>query len=150
MTKLMIKNKRQLIYRIDQFLSFLNNVIIFVTLTLAFLWIVLGKSDLEAWIALLGIISIILSKSTTVFERFGYEKDFLGQGVISKGSCWIDEDEEEFRIKLANNADRFKTKIDYIPTDKVMAYFLEDHLVFKRREREPAYRLWVDYLLIKK
>lgn len=146
----MINNKRLLFYRIDQIVTYLNNAIILVTFFLAFLWIVLDKSDLEAWIALFGIISIILSKAPIIFEKLGYDKYPLGKGVISKGGCWIDEGQDEFRIKLTQQIDRLKTKIDYIPTERVMAHFLDDHLVFKRREGESGYRLRVDYELIKK
>ena len=144
----MIKIKQLLIYRTNQIIPYLNNAIIFVAFALAFLWIVLDKSDLEAWIALLGITSIILSKIPIILKKFGYDKYPLGKGVIAKGGCWIDEGKEEYRIKLPKRPDRLKTKIDYIPTDRVMAHFRDDHLVFKRREGESGYRLRVDYELI--
>ncbi len=146
----MLKIKRSLFYRIDQAITYLNNAIIFVIFGLAFFWIVLDKSDLEAWIALLGITSIILSKIPIIFKKFGYDTYPLGKGVISKGGCWIDEGKKEFKIKLTQKVDRLKTKIDYIPTERVMAHFLDDHLVFKRREGDSGFRLRVDYELIKK
>ena len=146
----MIFNKRRkYFYWVSKFAAYINNCIILVTFVLAFFWIYKDKPDLEAWIALFGIVSIVLSKIPTIFKKLGYEEYPFGKGVISKGGCWIDEGQEEFRINLQFEFDRLKTKIDYIPTERVMAHFNDGHLVFKRREGLPKDRLRVDYELIK-
>lgn len=142
--------KRKYFYWVGKVAAYLNNGIILVTFVLAFFWIVKDKPDLEAWIALFGIVSIVLSKIPTIFKKLGYEEYPFGKGVISKGGCWIDEGQKEYRIKLKFEFDRLKTKIDYIPTERVMAHFIDGHLVFKRREGLPIERLRVDYELIKK
>lgn len=141
---------RRTFYLIDRYTKWVNNLIIVIAITLAFLWIILGKNELEAWLALLGLVSIFLSKIPTILEKVGYQKYPLGEGVISKGGCWLLEGEIEHNIFLKKHIDRLSTKIDYIPTDKVMAHIHGQNLVFKRREGEPLTSLRVDYELIKK
>lgn len=143
-------NNRKIFYHTERSAHYLNNIIILVTFVLAFFWVVLNKAELEAWIALFGMVSILLSKAPYLLEKFGYNKYPLGKGVISKGGCWIGEGKEQHKIKLSVNVDKFKTKIDYIPTGRVMAHISDDYLIFKRRAGDPGHRLRVDYELIKK
>ena len=140
----------KIFHRIERCFHYLNNLTIVATLFLAFFWVVLGKSDLEAWIALLGITSIILSKTSYILEKLGYDKDPLGKGVLSKGCCWIRDGKEEFKIKLSADVDRLKTKIDYIPSERVMAHIIDGYLIFKRREGDSGHKIRVDYELIDK
>ena len=143
-------NTRKIYYHVERCTHFLNNIIIVLTFILALLWVAMHEQTLEAWIALLGIVSIILSKVPTILKLIGYEKYPLGKGVISKGGCWLGEDEEEHKIKLSKKIDKLKTKIDYIPTERVMAHIIDDHLVFRRRKGDSGHMLRVDYELIQK
>lgn len=143
-------NSREFYYCIGLAANYLNNAIILITFALAVFWILLRKSELEAWIALFGIVSIILSKVPGILKKLGYEQYPLGEGVISKGGCWIDEGKEESKIKLQVNADNLTTKIDYIPTERVMAHISNGFLIFKRRAGDSGHKLRVDYELVKK
>ena len=44
-------------YLVDHSAKWLNNVIIAVAVVLALFWIILRKNELEAWLALLGLVS---------------------------------------------------------------------------------------------
>jgi hypothetical protein len=142
--------RRTYFYRISKYTAYLNNVIILVTLILAFFWIVKDKPDLEAWIAFLGIFSMVLFKVPTILKKLGYERWPFGKGVFSKGGCWVDDGEEEKRIKINIEVDTLKTKIEYIPTERVMAHIADGYLIFKRRKGIPDDKLRVDYELIER